>query len=307
MTLSRGPFSQIVAGLLCITACRDTQTKQSPDSTKASSHDPVVTGLASQSGWDSTAGPFMVIQASKDSTDAALVLPGLTDSSLASTGHFELGALRNTPLDLFNVQGLVGSSILNVVSQSVDPAGCPNWPRGQLAASVPGGWKVGLEKGRATGMQLRSMDGMQGEDSARLISEVLNIATHLTGGGTAFTGIPFSVRKAYQLETPALSLIVAEIVRRINEEANPREEHLLLLAERQAGEGNFHIAFHTRSAGAEESLETSDVLAGFTLIKSGRPAVAVTFDYEEGGKIGLLERVSQNEWKLVWKSAYSGC
>ena len=249
----------------------------------------------------------MVIPASKDSTDAALVLPGLTDSSLASTGHFELGALKNTSLDLFNIQGLVGSSILNVVSQSVDPAGCPNWPRGRLATSVPGGWKFGLEKGRAAGMRLRSIEGMQGEDSTRLISEVLNIATHLAGGSTAFNGIPFFVRKAYQLETPALGLIVAEIVRKINEEANPREEHLLLLAERNSGERDFHLAFHVRSAGAEESLETSDVLAALTLIKTGRPAVAVTFDYEDGGKIGLLERISESEWKLVWKSAYSGC
>jgi len=307
MTLSRGAFPKIAAGLLCITACRDTQTKPGPDPIRASSNYPAVTGLSSQAGWDSTAGPFMVIPASKDSTEAALVLPGLSDSSLASTGRFELAALKNTSLDLFNLQGLVGNSVLNVVSQSVDPAGCPNWPKGQLASSVPGGWKVGLEKGRAAGMRLRSLDGMQGEDSTRLISEVLNIATHLTGGSTVFNGIPFFVRKAYRLETPALGLIVAEIVRKINEEANPREEHLLLLAERSAGERDFHLAFHVRSAGAEESLETSDVLAGFTLIKSSRPAVVVTFDYEDGGKIGLLERNSEGEWKLVWKSAYSGC
>src|SRR6476619_4753441 len=99
MTLARGAFSQIAAVLLCITACRDTKPKQNPDSIRSSSQYPAVTGLTSRSGWDSIAGPFMVIPASKDSTDAALVLPGLTDSSLASTGHFELGALKNTSLD----------------------------------------------------------------------------------------------------------------------------------------------------------------------------------------------------------------
>lgn len=307
MTLSRGAVSQIVAGIFCVTACRDTQTKQGPDSTRASSHSPVVTGLSSESGWDLTAGPFIVIPASKDSTEAALILPGLTDSSLALTAHFELGALKNTPLDLFNLQGLIGTSTLDVVSQSVDPSGCLNWPRGRLVNSIPGGWKVGLEKGRAIGIRLSSMEGMQGQDSARLIGDVLSIATHLTDGGTAFRGIPFFVRNAYRLETPALSVVVAEIVRKINEEANPREEHLLLLGERPTGERDYHLAFHVRSAGAEESLETSDVLAAFTLVKSGRPAMAATFDYEDGGKIGLLERISRNEWKLVWRSAYSGC
>ena len=306
MTLSRSAFSQIVAAILFVTACRDTQPKQSPDSIRAATQSPAVTGLVPGSGWDTTAGPFMVIPA-RDSTDAALILPGLTDSSLASTAHFELSALKNTPMDLFNLQGLIGGATLNVVSQSADPSGCPTWPRGQLTSAIPGGWKVGLEKGRATGIQLRSLEAMQGQDSARLIGEVLNIATHLTDGGSAFRGIPFSVRKAYRLESPTLSVIIAEIVRRINEEANPREERLLLLGERPTGESSYYLAFRTRSAGAEESLETSDVLAGFTLTKSGRQAIAVAFDYEEGGKVGLLERISGKEWKLVWKSAYSGC
>jgi hypothetical protein len=307
MTLSRSAFSQIVVGIFFAVACRDTQMKQSPDSIKAASQSPVVTGLVPRLGWDTTAGPFMVIPASNDSTEAALILPGLTDSLLASTAHFELSALKNTPLDLFNLQGLVGGSALNVVSQAADPSGCPNWPRGKFSTSVPSGWKVGLEKGRATGIRLRSLEGMQGQDSARLIGDVLNIAAHLTDGGSAFHGIPFFVRKAYRLETHALSAIVAEIVRKINEEANPREERLLVLGDRPSGENDYHLAFHTRAAGAEESLETNDVLAGFTLTRSGRPAMAVTFDYEDGGKIGLLERISGKEWKLVWKSAYSGC
>jgi hypothetical protein len=249
----------------------------------------------------------MVVPASNDSTEAAVILPGLTDSLLASTARFELSALKNTPLDLFNLQGLIGSSALDVVSQAADPSGCPNWPKGRFSTSIPGGWKIGLEKGRATGIPLRSLEGMQGQDSAWLISDVLSIAAHLADGSSAFHGIPFFVRRAYRFETPALSVIVAEVVRKINEEANPREERLLLLGDRPSGENNYHLAFHTRAAGAEESLETSDVLAGFTLARSGRPAMAVTFDYEDGGKIGLLERISGKEWKLVWKSAYSGC
>lgn len=307
MTLHRGAFSQIAAGVFFIVACRDMQTKQNPDSTKAVSQSPAVTGLISGTGWDSIAGPFMVIPASKDSADVALILPGLTDSSLASTARFELGALENTHLDLFNSRGLVGNSILHVVSQPMDPSGCLNWPRGQLVNSVPGGWRIGLEKGRATGIRLISMDGMQGDDSARLVGDVLNSVAHLADGSTPFHGIPFYVRKAYRLEIPALSVIVAEIVRKINEEANPREEHLLLLAERQAGDRDYQMVFHSRSAGAEESLETSDALAAFKLVKSGQPALIVAFEYEDGGKIGLLERISGNEWRLVWKSAYTGC
>jgi hypothetical protein len=173
--------------------------------------------------------------------------------------------------------------------------------------SVPGDWRVGLEKGRAAGIRLISMDGMQGDDSARLVRDVITSATHLADVSSAFRGIPFYVRKAYRLESPPLSVIVAELVRKINEEANPREEHVLLIAERQGGDRNYQMVFHTRSAGVEESLETSDVLAAFRLVKSGQPALVVSFDYEDGGKIGLVERISGNEWRLVWKSAYTGC
>lgn len=306
--MSRGAFSHIVVSVLCITACRDTQRTQSPDSTRAFNTFPAVTGLISGTSWDSTVGPFIAIPVSKDSTDAAIVLPGLTDSSLASTAHFELGALENTKLDLFSSRGLVGSAILHVVSQSADPGGCLSWPMGQLSNSVPVGWKIGLEKGKATGIPLNPVEGMQGEDSARLVNDVLNTAIHLTeSGDTAFRGIPFSVRKGYRLVIPALAVIVAEIVRKINEEANPREEHVLLLAERQVGDSGYHVVFHMRWAGAEETLQTSDLLAAFRLAESGRPAVIVAFDYEDGGKIGLLERIPGNGWKMVWKSAYTGC
>jgi hypothetical protein len=308
MALTRGAFSQIAIGVLWIAACRDARTAQSPDSTRAFNPSLAVTGLISGTGWDSTAGPVMIIPASKDSSNAAIVLPGLTDSSLASTAHFELGILDNTKLDLFSSQGLVGSATLHVVSQPADPSGCLNWPTGQLMTSVPIRWNIALEKGRATGLPLRSMERMQGEDSARFVSDVISAATHLReGGDTVFHGIPFSVRKGYRLAVPGLSIIVSEVVRKINEEANPREEHLLLISERRAADSDYRVTFHARSAGVEESLEASDILAAFRLVESGRPSIVVTYDYEDGRKIGLLERIPGNSWRIIWKSAYTGC
>jgi hypothetical protein len=308
MALTRGAFSQIAVGVLCISACRDTRTMQSPDSTKPSNSSPAVTAMISGTGWDSTAGPVMIIPASKGLSNAAIVLPGFTDSSLASTAHFELGALDKVKLDLFSSEGLVGSATLHVVSQAADPSGCLNWPTGHLTDSLPTRWNIALEKGRAMGIPLNSMEQMQGADSARLVNDVITAATHLReGGDTVFHGIPFSVRKGYRLAIPGLSIIVAEVVRKINEEANPREEHLLLISERRVGDSDYRVVFHARSAGAEESLEASDILAAFKLVASGRPSIVVSFDYEDGRKIGLVERIPENSWRIVWKSAYSGC
>ena len=308
MALTRGAFWQIAVGIFCLAGCREARTTRGPNSAKTLNPPPTVTGLISGTGWDSTAGSVMIIPASKDSSSAAIVLPGLTDSSLASTVHFELGTLNNTKLDLFSSEGLVGSAILHVVSQSGDLSGCLNWPIGQLKNSMLIKWKVALEKGKATGIPLSSMERMHGEDSVRFVNDVITAVAHLRErGDTVFHGIPFSVRKAYRLEIPGRSVIVGEVVRKINEEANPREEHLLLISERQLGDSDYRVAFHERSAGAEESLVTSDILAAFNLVEISRPSIVVTFDYEDGQKIGLLERVAENSWRIVWRSAYTGC
>ena len=169
-------------------------------------------------------------------------------------------------------------------------------------------WRVGFEEGRVIGLPLDSLEGMTGADSAQFVSSILRAVNSLSSeGGAAFAGIPYFVRKGYQLAIPPSSILVAEAVRRINEEANPREEHLLLLAERSNSSAPYRVGFYKRSAGAEEALETSEILAAVRFVQSSRLAFAVTFDYEDGGKVGLLERVAVGTWRIVWRSAYTDC
>jgi hypothetical protein len=243
-----------------------------------------------------------------DSTNAAIVLPGLLDTAFAATSHFELSALNGIPLDLFTQEGTSVSTVLHAVSQAADVGGCLSWPTGTFMRSVPAGWKVGLEKGRATGVRLSSLATMTAADSARFVADVLHAATQLSNSGKeAFHGLPFSVRRGYRVMISESPVVLAEVVRKINEEANPREERTLIVAERQSGSGEYVVAFTSRSAGAEESLETSDALVAVRLVQSNRPAIVMTFDYEDGEKIGMLERAQAGNWKLSWKSAYAGC
>ena len=308
MTFNRFALYSVYVTLVLTAACRETPSARISDSTAGRIITPPLTGSASGTGWDSTAGPAIVIAASKASPDVVVVLPGLTDSTLAATSRFELRGLENIPVDLFNSSGLVGTSVLQVRSQSNDPTGCVRWPTGTLTGVVPSGWKVALEKGRATGSPLDSMEGLTGPDSARFVADVLKAAVSLTDGSDpVFRGIPFFVRKGYRLMMLGSTVIIGDAVRKINEEANPREEHLFLLAERSGTDTIYHVGFHTRSAGPEESLETSEILSALHLRQSGRNALVITFDYEDGGKIGLLERVTPNNWQVVWKSAYTDC
>jgi hypothetical protein len=250
----------------------------------------------------------MIVATSRTSAEVAIILPGLTDSTLAATSHFELAAMANEPIELFGSRGLAGSSTLQVGSQPGNATGCVSWPTGTLSRTPTADWRVAFEKGRVIGLPLDSLEKMNSADSARFVRSVLQAVSSLSNEeNPAFKGVPYFVRKGYQLALPSSSVLVAEAVRRINEEANPREEHLLLLAERGANDAGYRVAFHKRSAGAEESLETSEVLAAVRFASSNRLAVVITFDYEDGGKIGLLERVAEGNWRVVWKSAYADC
>ena len=268
---------------------------------------PVITGSPGTTGWDSAAGPMMVVTRVRGLPDVSIVLPGLTDSSLAATSRFELVTMTNTPVELFGLQGLVGSSMVQVISQSGNTTGCVSWPVGRLTRMPAADWHVGFEEGRAVGLPLDSLEGMNSTDSAQFVSSILRAVGSLNEGSTAFAGIPYFVRKGYQLALPPSSILIAEAVRRINEEANPREEHLLLVAERSSNEGSYRVGFYKRSAGAEEALETSEILAAVRFVSSSRLAFVVAFDYEDGGKTGLLEQVGVGTWRVVWRSAYTGC
>jgi len=308
MALSRPGLCYAFSAVIVIAGCRDAPATRNINSTTSKAVTPPVTGSAPGTGWDSAAGPVLIVAASRAPTDVVIVLPGLTDSMLAETLRFELRGLVNTPVELFNFSGLAGSSILQVSSQSSNPTGCVKWPTGRLASSVSPGWKVALEKGKAIGLPLDSMEGMTGPDSARFVTDIRKAALSLIDGvDPVFRGIPFFIRKGYRLTMSASSVVIGDAVRKINEEANPREEHLFLLAERSGDDTVYRIGFHLRSAGAEESLETSEILAALRLTQSGRLVMVITFDYEDGGKIGLLERLAAKNWQVVWKSAYTDC
>ncbi len=309
MSFDRG-FSSICVGLtvLCC-ACGDDR-KNPPASNAPVSVPPAVTGLSTGTGWDQNLGRVMIVPLADDKAKAGIILPGLTDSTLASTTQFELTGLDTISVDLFNQDGQAGQATLHIVSQRPDATGCVNWPVANFVgeATPATTWRIGLESGRAVGLKLNMLADMHGADSSRFVNDVLGSVGGLSNtGDSVFRGLPFSIKRGSQINTVPSSVIVAEVVRKINEEANPREEHTLLLAERPSGSNTYSVMFTSRSAGKEESLETTDVLAAIQLKPTNQPVIAISIDYEDGGKVGLLERSPNGGWTLRWKSAYSGC
>ena len=260
-------------------------------------------------GWDTTeAGPVMLLSGSESMANAAVVLPGLTDSALAAIPTLVLEPLSNMPVDLFSPAGLTGIAALVVSSQKLNPEGCVSWPTATLSPPPGREWRFAFRKGIATALPLDSLEGMTPADSSQVTIEIARIASVVAeGNDPAFRGLPFVVRRAYRFSLGSTSVVVADVVRKISEEANPREEHLLLVAERSTtGNGKYVAAFESRVAGSEEVIRTNEIL-GVVRFMRGKPAIIVTFEYEEGGKIALLERTGEKQWRITWRSAYAGC
>jgi hypothetical protein len=251
----------------------------------------------------------MILSAADDGITVAVVMPNETDSSLAQKKTLQVEALANTSVDLFNVAGTAGSSTIAVNSQQPSNEGCLVWPAARLITKPLNAWTVGFPSSHAKAIQIDSVEKLAHGDSVSITTELVKQAAALSvNGDPAFRGLPFIVRKAYRLAMGDTTVLIGSIVRKINEEANPREEHLLLIIERNGGpDAAYSVAYQNRTAGAESDVRTNAILAAVRFVKTNTPAIVLAFEYDDGGQIALLERVTGHAWKITWRSAYTGC
>ena len=101
--------------------------------------------------------------------------------------------------------------------------------------------------------------------------------------------------------------LVAHLMRKVNQEANPLEEQTLLIAERDSGVtvGPYHVVYAERTHGLEETTNTPEVIAGVRI--GGRPTLVVARDGEEGVAYAMLERTGTGRWKIRWTSGRTRC
>ncbi len=99
------------------------------------------------------------------------------------------------------------------------------------------------------------------------------------------------------------------LARHVPEEANPREEHIFLVAERDSTHSppDWVATYSERESGAEDDLETDDVLAVVRLGPARTATIVLSRDFGDGGVYSLIERAAPGQWRLRWSSAYTGC
>lgn len=269
------------------------------------------------SGWEPRAGPVLLVAGER--LDAAIVVfPEVQGEHAAVELRFDTTALRGTAATLINRAGLAGSAMLGERTAPDEDEDCVGWPmlRVGFPSGGPASWTIGLVQSRLVPVPLDSVESLSPSDSAALVAEVARLASTLPVGTTAgqLRGLPFSVQDVQRFHvSPDVDALVAHVVRRIHQEANPLEERTLLIAERdsiqQIGQRRrrYVLAFHQRAVGREETLEGSEVLAAVTPRDIPRPILVVARELEGGVRYVLLERIGIRSWRVKWTSALVRC
>lgn len=295
----------VMAVMAIASACGD-RNRSRADSTRTLP--PVYPVGPVETNWDSEAGPLMIVAAENGSDSVAVVLPEATDSTISTFSAVSPPVTALT-FDLFSRAGRVESSVAVKPLPAVDNRGeCDSWPRARLPRVVAD-WRVGFASGRVSAIQLDSIEAKSSSDSAALaVALAQTVATLPVAVDPTFRGLPFRVRSAYTFRRDSMDIVIADIVRTVNEEANPRVEHLFIVGEKARGAlGKFTPAYFSRTAGSEDSIQATDVLAVVQIGPEKRPAIVVSIEYDDGGKFGLIERTGPGKWAATWRSAYTDC
>lgn len=261
----------------------------------------------STSAWLRSAGPVMAVPGGGPG-DAVLIFPELTDTTLTDTVRFDPALTQGLALDLFDRGGRVARDTVASMPPHEWTEGCIDWPSAALRGT-PLNWTVGFAAGRVTPIPLDSIEGMAAQDSASLAASLARVASAMPDSGEPrFRGLPFRVRTAYRFQLKdSTTVIVADLVRLLTVEANPREEHTLLIVERDAAGGDMRIVHYDRRAGAEETLETVEVVGAVRLGSDAHPALVLVHVGYETTAYALLERLGPGEWRRRWRSVTTGC
>jgi hypothetical protein len=214
--------------------------------------------------------------------------------------------LTSAPVTLLNANG--DTTVTRVQSLISDTVECGDAPMVRFTAPIPPSWSVGFS-GRTAGLvRMDSIEGLPAADSAQLAVDLARLASALPmQRNSRFAGLPFAVLSARRLQANGRQIVVAQLVRRLNQEAAPLEERTLIIAERAtpvaAARGEPLTVTHSqRSEGSEEAIEHFELLAAIssgpsTLLLLSRDQLSRT-TYE------LLERTDTG-WRTRWSRTLS--
>lgn len=263
--------------------------------------------------WDSAAGPVF-LAVGPNSATASVIFPGLATDASVEAGSLDAKPFVGQSFDLFANGREVRAAAIGRLVPLDAPEECSGWPLVQLSGvngdSSARTWVVGFARGRATAIPYDSITALSPADSSRLAIDIARLASSTPGDTVAeLRGLPYQVRRAYRfsLATGGEGLF-AEVWRTLNQEANPKQEHLLIIAERDsAASGRYELSYSERASGGEETLESSELLTIVRFAPARDLTMLLARYVGDGVVYALLERRATRRWRLRWSSPYVGC
>jgi hypothetical protein len=279
----------VLSGL--IAACsRGDRTGGSRDSGKSSDS---LAAARSTANWVAGARPMILVPA--HSNDRALVV--LADS----TGpQMEEGVLGDAELlqlggGVLPVRVTVGTGTEGCVEAAIDPAPATAWGAGFVGGSIKP-------------VPVDSIGSIPRSDSTSLTRAMFRMSSAIPNAkGGRFAGLPFSLVSLWRFHTPDGSLAVVGVTKRqINQEDSPLEERTLIVAE-GASPDSLDLVYSSRSAGAEETIDSSELLAVLQTSPSAALDLVIAHDFGGASSYGLIERSGPKQWRLRWASRKFTC
>jgi hypothetical protein len=302
------PVGLLVVALL-LTSC-----ERRPAAVRADSVAPVATATADSaarrrdaSGWTNAAGPVLLVQG--PSREEAIALYPTADDSDA-VAQLDSASMRQLPVELVGRGGAVLTALLGAPSGDGTDE-CERWPLRTLQPDSVATWGAGFVNVRVSSIALDSVEALSSRDSLALTAEASRLASTVAlPTDAAFQGLRFTAHDVRRFQVaPGIQGLVAHLVRRVNQEANPREEQTLLIAERDSGatSGPYQLAYAERDFGREEAVITPEVLAGVRFGAVGSPIFVVARDNDSGISYRMIERVGARQWRARWSSGVISC
>lgn len=303
----------LVLTAVTVLGCRDDTTPQPNDTTQLVDSPPDADTLVAIPEPPPErvvlGGSFLVPEDSP--VRVGVVLPAATERMLEG-GSLDVSATRRQTYDLLLNGQVIGQATLDPsppapATDSV--ASCTAWPRLRLQGDVPASWSLAVPSGSLVPIPADSLSGHSRSDSLVLARAIARVASSAPGDTiAALHGTPFVVRRAFSFRLQDTTVVLAEVVRTLNQEATPLQEHLLIVAESASG-ANMALqrSYLERSSGTEEMMESVELLA-VGVEQSTRSALLVIARYVGDGVVySVLRRESTNRWILEWSSPYAGC
>lgn len=261
-----------------------------PDATPAAnpSSAPPAADVTVTGEWPAALGPVLVVPTDTE-TQAVVLYPVGAD----------LGAAAATRLTLL---GPSGDTIQAQTRLSAgDSLHCGDAPVVRVTRAAPPTWSVGIVSRDAKPVRSDSLDALSGRDSAFVASEMARLASAVPSGDRVrFSRIPFAVTALRRLKVGGRDIVAAQLVRRLNQEADPGEEHTLVVGERDPTlPGTPFEAVHaSRSEGTEDSAEHFDLVAA--LRGSGATWFVIAREKPASITVEILERSDTHRWRVRW-------